>query len=267
MNMNIKRIASFLVALGFSTPMLAATGNAAVNAAEAYVSQQGAQVVGAYDVGLKYFVLVKVKNKESHGTSILLVSKDGKLMTNELFDLSSGQPKNYFRQFEEVLSGPEIKAFVADFDASKTITFKKGDGSRELTVLADPNCSYCKKLEQDVLANMDNLTVHVLMFPFLREDSFDKANRIWCADNPQQAWHDWMVNDVVPKPLKDQSCQYNTDYVKASTVQMGISGVPVIIVHANDQIVRSGVSVQELETIMALPKGKQRLKGIKEIKF
>ncbi len=238
-----------------------------IDAVKAFVTPQGAEVVSAYDVGLKEFIVVKVKNTEQGAVSTLLVSHDGKLMTNELFDLSSGQPKSYFRQLEEVLSGPEIAAFVQNFAADKTITYTKGDGSRVLTVLADPNCSFCKKLEKEVLAKMDNITLHVLMFPFLREDSFTMANQIWCADNPQQAWHEWMVNGVTPPALKDQSCRYDTEYVTAATKAMGISGVPVIIVNGNNQIVRSGVSVEALEAIMAMPKGTTRLKGIKELKI
>ena len=261
-----------LIALALTTLMAcqgvaAASYTKGVEAVKAFVAPQGAEVVAAYDVGLKEFIVVKVKSKDGGATSSLLVSHDGKLMTNELYDLSSGQAKSYFRQIEEVLSGPEITAFIASFDASKTMTFKKGDGSRELTVLADPNCGYCKQLETSILAGIDNVTVHVLMYPFLKEDSFDKANQIWCADNPQTAWHDWMVNNVTPPALKDQSCRYDTQYVQDSVTKMGISGVPVVIVHANDQIVRSGISVAELEAVMALPKGQQRLKGIKALKL
>ncbi len=265
--MNISRLALWAVAVGFGAPAWASSGHAAVDAAQAYVAQQQANVVGAYDVGLKDFVVVKVRAQGDGATSMLLVSKDGKLMTNQMFEVSSGQPKPYLRQFEEVLSGPEIAAFVANFKADQTITFKKGDGSRVLTVLADPNCRYCKMLERDILAKMDNLTVHVLMFPFLNQDSFDKANRIWCAESPQQAWHDWMMADVAPAAVTDPSCRYDTRYVEASTAQMGISGVPVVIVHANEQIVRSGISQSELEAVLALPKGQQRLKGVKALKF
>ncbi len=265
--MNQFGLAGWALAFAVSGSAWASSGHVAIDAAQAYVAKQQAKVVGAYDVGLKDFLVVKVKGQTQAGTSMLLVSKDGKLMTNQMFDLSSGQAKPYLRQFEAVLSGPEIAAFVADFRPEQTITFKKGDGSRELTVLSDPNCPYCKSLERDILAHLDNVTIHILMFPFLGPDSLEKANRIWCADDPQQAWHNWMVEDVAPPPAPSASCRYDTDYVTASTAQMAISGVPVVIVHANSQIVRSGISLPELTAVMALPKGQSRLPGVKEIKF
>lgn len=257
---------------GFAVLMCSSLGLAshseqAIKAAQDYVSKQQAKVVGAYDVGLNDFIVVKVSHQAEGATTMLLVSKDGKLMTNQMFDLSSGQTKPYLRQFEAVLNEPEAAAFLSDFKIDQTITFKKGSGQRELTLLADPNCPYCKTLERDVLAHLDNVTIHVLMFPFLGADSVDKANRIWCAANPQQAWQDWMLSDVVPADLADPDCRYDRRYVDEQTKKMGISGVPVMISHSNNQIIRGGINMETLESLLAWPKGKPRLKGVKEIKF
>lgn len=39
-------------------------------------------------------------------------------------------------------------------------TTKLGDGSAKIAVFADPNCGWCKRLVQETLSKMENLTVY-----------------------------------------------------------------------------------------------------------
>ena len=73
----------------------------------------------------------------------------------------------------------------------------KGNGKRKLAVFEDPNCGYCKKFERE-LAKIDNVTVHVFLYPILSKDSTDKSNAIWCAKDRSKTFTNWMVKDVEP---------------------------------------------------------------------
>ena len=80
-------------------------------------------------------------------------------------------------------------------------TIVRGKGERKMVVFEDPNCGYCKRFERD-LAKIDNVTVHVLLYPILSQDSADKSRNIWCDKNPSKSFTDWMVNDVPPEAGK-----------------------------------------------------------------
>ena len=73
-------------------------------------------------------------------------------------------------------------------------TIVRGNGKRQLAVFEDPNCGYCKQFERD-LQKIDNVTIHMFLYPILGADSGEKSKNIWCAKEPGKTWQDWMVRD------------------------------------------------------------------------
>ena len=76
-------------------------------------------------------------------------------------------------------------------------TIVRGNGKRKLAVFEDPNCGYCKRFERD-LQKVDNVTIHMFLYPILSADSTEKSKHIWCAKDKAKAWQDWMVRDQLP---------------------------------------------------------------------
>ena len=92
------------------------------------------------------------------------------------------------------------KLMAVNFDAlplKDAFTIVRGNGKRKLAVFEDPNCGYCKKFERD-LQKVDNVTIHMFLYPILSADSTDKSKNIWCAKDKTKAWQDWMVRDQLP---------------------------------------------------------------------
>src|SRR5690606_24981829 len=79
----------------------------------------------------------------------------------------------------------------------KAITTVRGNGRRKIAVFSDPNCPYCKRFEED-LAKLDDVTVHVFLFPVLKPSSVVKAKAVWCSPDRAEAWHELMVYSVEP---------------------------------------------------------------------
>jgi thiol:disulfide interchange protein DsbC len=75
----------------------------------------------------------------------------------------------------------------------------KGDGSRVIAVFADPDCPYCKRLEND-LKDMDNITVYTFLFPIdsLHPAASAHAQDIWCAKDRAGTWSAWLLDQVEP---------------------------------------------------------------------
>ena len=85
-----------------------------------------------------------------------------------------------------------------------SFTIVRGNGKRRIAIFEDPNCGYCKRFEKD-LAKIDNVTVHVFLYPVLGPDSQAKSQAIWCAKDKAKAFEDWMLRNIAPTPASCDS--------------------------------------------------------------
>lgn len=101
----------------------------------------------------------------------------------------------------------------------------RGNGKRKLAYFTDPNCPYCKRLEQE-LANVKDVTLHVFLFPVLSNDSVEKARAVWCSKDRAKAWLDLMLKDIAPKT---GSCDAPVEKIVQYGHDKGIKGTPTLI--------------------------------------
>ena len=123
------------------------------------------------------------------------------------------------------------KLTAVDFSAlplKDAFTIVRGDGKRKVAVFEDPNCGYCKRFERD-LQNVDNVTIHMYLYPILGGDSPAKSRAVWCAKDRAATWQDLMVRDK-PAPAADAKC--DVDAI-ARNVELGrklrITGTPTLV--------------------------------------
>ena len=131
-----------------------------------------------------------------------------------------------------------------------SITIVRGKGERKLAVFEDPNCGYCKRFEKD-LQTVDNVTVHLFLYPILSPDSAEKSRDIWCAKDQAKAWQDHMLRD---KNTSSAQCdpsalQRNVAFGR----KYKITGTPTVI-FANNVRVPGAISAQEVEKHLAAVK-------------
>ncbi|MEK6423219.1 MAG: DsbC family protein [Burkholderia gladioli] len=112
------------------------------------------------------------------------------------------------------------------------IVFKYGSGVRKIAVFEDPECPYCKKLEQNI-ENLQNTTVFVYIAPILGENSKKLANLIFCSGNMNYSWRNQMRNNVAPsnKPCNENASEENLRLA----ANLGISATPTIITSAGNR--------------------------------
>jgi thiol:disulfide interchange protein DsbC len=84
-----------------------------------------------------------------------------------------------------------------DLPLKDAFTLVRGNGKRTIAVFEDPNCGYCKRFERDLL-KVNNITVHVFLYPILSAYSTEKSKHIWCAKDKGDAYLDWMTKDITP---------------------------------------------------------------------
>lgn len=84
-----------------------------------------------------------------------------------------------------------------DLPLKDAFTIVRGNGKRQMALFSDPNCGFCKRFERDLL-KINDVTVHVFLYPILGPDSITKSRHIWCAKDKEKAYLDWMLNNVTP---------------------------------------------------------------------
>jgi len=84
-----------------------------------------------------------------------------------------------------------------DLPLKDAFTIVRGNGKRQMAIFSDPNCGFCKRFERDLL-KINDVTVHLFLYPILGADSVTKSRHIWCAKDKEKAYMDWMLNNVTP---------------------------------------------------------------------
>ncbi|MEW6514330.1 MAG: DsbC family protein [Pseudomonadota bacterium] len=150
------------------------------------------------------------------------------------------------------LTQQRIEALKAvKFDSlpfDQAITVVKGKGERRIAVFSDPDCPFCRKLEQE-LAGMDNLTIHVFLLPLkeLHPQAVEIAGNVWCADDRAGAWNAYMLEGK--KPEAGKNCATPIDAVAALAGELGINGTPAIIL-SNGRRLEGAVPAAKLEALL-----------------
>lgn len=148
------------------------------------------------------------------------------LVDGEIFNPSS----------KENVSSTRAKAYISGLVRSlpytEAINVKHGDGSRRIAIFTDPDCPYCKMTDTDIFYFMknDNITFSYFMNPLNidgHQDAPLKAKKIWCSDNKEQAWTEWMTQNKLPDNAGD--CQNPVEANKKLAMGLGFDSTPVLL--------------------------------------
>ena len=136
-------------------------------------------------------------------------------------------------------------------DAIKEV---RGKGQRKLVVFSDPDCPYCKKLEQE-LPQLDNVTIYTFPLPLegLHPDAPRKAKSIWCSAKRQSAWHDYLVSNK--QPTANTDCANPIDRNIQLGQKLGINGTPTLVAE-DGRVMPGAASAEQIENWLNQKGGK-----------
>ncbi len=112
------------------------------------------------------------------------------------------------------------------------ITTVRGSGRRKVAILSDPNCPYCKRLEED-LAKLDDITVHILPYAILSPASVRLAKAVWCSKDRAKAWDDLMFRRIEPRPERD--CETPVEQLQDYGRRIGARATPTWFLESGDR--------------------------------
>lgn len=142
------------------------------------------------------------------------------------------------------------KLTAVDFETlpfKDAFTIVRGNGKRKVAVFEDPNCGYCKRFERD-LQGVNNVTVHMFLYPILGADSQVKSQNIWCSKDKSKAFLDWMVKDAAPvaAACDASALQRNVEFGR----KYRITGTPTLI-FADGSRVPGAISAAQVEKFLS----------------
>jgi thiol:disulfide interchange protein DsbC len=141
------------------------------------------------------------------------------LISGDVIDVKA--KKNLTEERKSKLSQVKFSELPLELAAKQV----KGNGKRVLVTFEDPNCTYCKKLAQE-LKGITNVTIYTFVYPIFPQ-SGDVAKAIWCAPDRAKAWNDFILNSVEPPAGKCDTA--GLDKVLALGKKLNIRGTPAMI--------------------------------------
>lgn len=156
------------------------------------------------------------------GSQIIYADEKGDyVLTGDMLETASR--RNLTKEKIDKMS--EVKFDTLPLDQAVKVV--KGEGKRRMAVFSDPDCPYCRKLEQE-LAKLDNVTIYNFIYPLpMHADAGRKGRLVWCSADPAQAWLDLMLKGKLPEGKDD--CANPIEANLALGQKLNVQGTPAII--------------------------------------
>lgn len=157
------------------------------------------------------------------GKNVAYVEESGRyFIFGHLFDMQTQTDMTEGKIMAEQVQKTDFNKLPTQ-DAVKIV---RGDGSRKVAIFSDPDCPYCKQLENNI-ANLTNVTIYLYLFPLeqLHPQAKAKSVGVWCAQDRAKAWDGLMRrNEAV-----SGKCDNPIDRNVALAESLGINGTPTVI--------------------------------------
>lgn len=135
----------------------------------------------------------------SIGSNVAYVTTDGRyLMQGELYDLETSQ------NLTEKTRADKRIDLLANVDPDSMIVFAPEDSEAKhtITIFTDIDCGYCRQFHREIdQVNALGIEVHYLSYPRTgpNTESWDKADRVWCAEDRNTALTRAKLGGSVPE--------------------------------------------------------------------
>lgn len=130
------------------------------------------------------------------------------------------------------------------------IEIKKGTGAYKFAIFSDPECPFCKSVEQGLdEINTTDYTAYVFLLPLkeLHPNAAKISENIWCAKDKSEAWLNLMVKGKEPESA---TCENPISKNEKLANELGVSGTPSI--YLND-----GTFTQDPKELLGAITGKK----------
>jgi len=174
-----------------------------------------------------YADLYEVVIRSPDGPAIYYIdSRATVIITGQVIDAKTG--RNLTQERERKLNAIRWE----DLPLQWAITTVRGSGRRKIAILSDPNCPFCRRLEEG-LAKLDDITIHILPYAILGADSVRQSEAVWCSTDRAKAWNDLMFRRIEPRP--DRDCDTPVEKLQDYGRRIGARATPTWFLESGER--------------------------------
>lgn len=187
--------------------------------------------------------LYEVRFRTQQGVQVLYVDASGNyVIQGNIYDLRADRDLTEERLRK--LNAIKFESLPLDL----AVKIQRGDGKRVLAMFSDPYCPACRQFERS-LAQVDNVTIYVFMYPVIRPENTDHSRMVWCSQDRAKAWLELAAAPKPKVPNAAKSCGDPVDKVLKLGRSLAVTSTPTLIL-ANGERVSGGLSPEDLKDLL-----------------
>lgn len=128
----------------------------------------------------------------------------------------------------------------------QAVKIRRGSGRRVLAMFSDPYCPACQRFEQE-LAQVDDITIYVFMYPVIRPELSDHSRSVWCSPDRAKAWLDLALRKK--QPTTSASCDTPIEKVLLLGRRLGVNSTPTLFLSTGERL-RGGLPADRLAAVL-----------------
>jgi len=185
--------------------------------------------------------LYEVRFRSSAGMRIVYTDADAThIFLGKIYDTKSDRELTE----ERLRKLNAIKFESLPFD--QAVKIQRGNGKRVMAMFSDPYCPACKQFEQ-ILQQVDDVTIYVFMFPVIRPELADHSKAVWCSPDRAKAWLDVALRGNSPKA--PANCANPVEKNVELGRKLGVNSTPTLV-FANGERVTGGLAKADLTDLL-----------------
>src|SRR5262245_32888778 len=130
----------------------------------------------------------------------------------------------------------------------QAVKVQRGNGKRVMAMFSDPYCPACRQFER-TLAEIDNVTIYVFMYPVIRPQNADHSRAVWCSTDRAKAWLELAAAAKPKVPEAAPSCPNPVDKLVEVGHKLGVNSTPTLFL-ASGERVTGGLSAADLKELL-----------------
>jgi thiol:disulfide interchange protein DsbC len=174
------------------------------------------------------------------GNQVFYFSPDGYLMFGELW---SKEGKNLTAEMRDKVLAEKVKSIPLDK------AFKIGSGKHQVIEFTDPDCPYCRKVDE-FLAKRTDVTRYVFFFPLrqIHPEAEKKAQYILSQKDREQAFREIISGAFDGKPLPEPAHKNEMlEEMDQVAKSVGVRGTPALWI---DGIAVNGADIPRITALL-----------------
>jgi thiol:disulfide interchange protein DsbC len=187
--------------------------------------------------------LYEVRFRSAQGVQVIYVDETGSyVIQGQIYDLRA--KRDLTEERLRKLNAIKFDSLPLDL----AVKIQRGDGKRVLAMFSDPYCPACRQFERS-LAQIDNVTIYVFMYPVIRPENTDHSRMVWCSPDRAKAWLELAAAPKPKVPNAAKSCGDPVDKVLKLGRSLAVNSTPTLIL-ANGERLSGGLAADDLKDLL-----------------